>query len=101
MNLITIIKNWLADQMPEWRVVVNDQPNSIHGYIEYTGLSYTVAYIYDTKVIWNAGLTNQREELILEAHEDNFLPLLSNRLHMSSLGFRKAYESRKLNSPNN
>ena len=103
--------------MPEWKVRTpkegDDQdfwyPRTATGIIEYGGdLAYTAAYIYPTKIefVYNygssgslktSGKSSMERGLVLDAHCDNFLPLLSNRLYMMGLGFKTAIESRERN----
>lgn len=109
-NLATIISRWLKDQNSEWKVVVpNDKiwaPNGVSGIIIYKLKIFAIAYIYDTKVTvfgLSPSYIAQNQDTVLDAHLENFFPLLSNRLHVAGIGFKKAYESRERNKhhPNN
>lgn len=121
-DLVDIISNWLSEQMPEWiveRPHVGDPgacppdkipwcpPGSI-GVISYKDLSYQHVWIYDDKVefIYNYGSSSDIKSMdkspmdrgmTLHAHIENFLPLLSNRLYMAGLGYKKAWEAREYN----
>jgi hypothetical protein len=121
LELTDLISNWLSEHMPEWRVSVPKHsddpldpdepwyPKESIGHIEYyDGIAYIAAYIYPTKVefVYNYGSSSSLKTkdkssmdrgLVLDAHCENFLPLLSNRLYMMGLGFKAAVESRERN----
>lgn len=115
LKLTDLISNWLAEHMPEWKVRVPKEdddlwyPREATGIIEYgDGLTFTAAYIYQTKIefVYNygssSGLKTKSKSsmdrgLVLDAHHENFLPLLSNRLYMMGQGFKAALESRERN----
>lgn len=125
LELTDLISNWLSEHMPEWKVVVPKKdelgnhideqwpdywhPKESIGLITYDdGLAYMAAFIYPTKVefVYNYGSSSSTKTktkssmdrgLVLDAHCENFLPLLSNRLYMMGLGFKAAVESRERN----
>jgi hypothetical protein len=105
-DLVTIIREWLKDQMPDWKVVRPNStfwaPNGVSGIIMHRQIPREFAYVYDTKVVVHE-FKRQKADLTLCAHSENFFPLLSNKLHIAGVGFKKAYESREhnRNRPNN
>lgn len=122
LELTDLISNWLSEHMPEWKVIRPEKdeygnfidfecwhPREAIGIITYQdGLAYMAAFIYPTKVefVYNYGSSSSTKTkdkssmdrgLVLDAHCENFLPLLSNRLYMMGLGFKAAVESRERN----
>jgi hypothetical protein len=95
MDLISLIDEWLKDEMPLWRAAKSYKTldygiwkDSV-GSIIYKGLGYTYAIVYETRLMFF------EDDLIIQAYDAKFFPLLSSRLHMAQIGFRKAEESRK------
>lgn len=126
LELTDLIRNWLSEHMPEWKVIIPKKdelgnhlveywaeeywyPKDAIGAISYVGeFTYMSAFIYSTKVefVYNYGSSSgiktknkspMDRGLVLDAHMENFLPLLSNRLYMMGLGFKTAIESRERN----
>ena len=117
MDLTNLIRDWLRDNnMSDWAVVRPNQfnwaPRGAIGIIKYNShLIYECVYIYDAKVEFSSnngshgGLKTKDKSprdrgLVIEACHENFMPLLSNRLYMLGLGFRKALEARERNQHN-
>lgn len=100
VDIVTIISGWLSTELSEYYVIpapiTTTNPNCWLAAIVYKGLGYQAAAIYNTYI--EVGI--EREPLRIEICDPQLFPLLSNRLHMMALGFRKALSSRPSISSN-
>lgn len=87
IDLVSLVRRWLKDEMPGWKVIPgwsDDRRLIVYSEIG----AYPVVELFETYMKF------LDDDLIVLATDNNFMPLLSNRLHVAEQGFKKALAAR-------